>query len=250
MNTTTSPADARIARQFAELAPWVFQFRIGEANYGGGISAVGDIRLLEFLRFAADAQRILELGSLEGAHTVLLAREPGVREVVAIEGRENNIRKAELVARLLHVRKTKFVQANIETAELAQLGLFDAVFCSGLLYHLPEPWKLVEQLPAIAPKLVLWTHYADDIGAETVQHGWRGKVQAEGGADEPLSGMSATAFWLTLGSLIKLLSASGYESVHILQHHFAHPNGPAVIIGASTTPMQFAKAGRWKFLGS
>ncbi len=250
MNTTALPPNERIARQFAELAPWVFQFRIGDADYGGGISAVGDVRLLEFLRFAAGAERILELGSLEGAHTMLLAREPGVREVVAVEGREHNIRKAELVARLLQVRNAKFLQENLETAELAQLGLFDAVFCSGLLYHLPEPWKLIEQLPAIAPKLVLWTHYADDLSAETVQHGWRGRVQAEGGADEPLSGMSPTAFWLTLGSLIKLLSASGYESVHILQHNFAHPNGPAVIIAAATEPMQFAKSARWKFLRS
>ncbi|MFN2476630.1 MAG: class I SAM-dependent methyltransferase [Chthoniobacterales bacterium] len=249
MNATSATPDAGIAKQFTELAPWVFQFRIGGADYGGGISAVGDVRLLEFLRFAAGPQRILELGSLEGAHTVLLAREPGVREVVAVEGRERNIRKAELVTRLLHVRNATFVQENLETADLVQLGLFDAVFCSGLLYHLPEPWKLIEQLPAIAPKLVLWTHYADDLGAETVQQGWRGRVQREGGADEPLSGMSATAFWLTLGSLIKLLSASGYESVHILQHNFAHPNGPAVIIGAATEPMQFGTAPRRRFFG-
>lgn len=249
MNAKQIAPDPRVATQFAELAPWVFQFRISGADYGGGISAVGDVRMLEFLRFARGARRILELGSLEGAHTFLLAQEPGVREVVAVEGRERNIEKAELVRGLMNIRNASFVQENLETADLAQLGLFDAVFCSGLLYHLPEPWKLIEQLPSIAPKLVLWTHYADDLAAETVQHGWRGRVQAEGGRDEPLSGLSPTAFWLTLGSLIKLLSASGYESVHVLQHNFAHPNGPAVIIGAATEPVPFAPPPRWRMLG-
>ncbi len=94
------------------------------------------------------ARRILELGSLEGAHTVQLAARPGVEEVVAIEGRAANIRKAELVTRLLEVRNVRYVEANLETTDLlAQFGRFDAIFCSGLLYHLPEPWKLIEQFP-------------------------------------------------------------------------------------------------------
>ena len=248
MSANESSPDPHLAAQFAELAPWVFQFRIGKATYGGGISAVGDIRLTEFLRFAPEAKRILELGSLEGAHSALLARAPGVKEVVAIEGRAHNLEKAELVRRLLRLDHLKFVQANLETTDLTKLGGFDAVFCTGLLYHLPEPWKLIEQLPRVAPKLLLWTHYAEDVAADTVQAGYRGRVQTEGGADEPLSGMSPTAFWLTLGSMIKLLSASGYSSVHVLRNDFAHPNGPAVLIAAATHEVAFARPPRWRGL--
>lgn len=51
------------------------------------------------------------------------------------------------------------------------LGQFDAVFCSGLLCHLPEPWKLIEQMPRIAPKLFIWTHYPDDATADLVRRG-------------------------------------------------------------------------------
>ena len=221
-----------LSGEFEKLAPWVFQFRIAGRDYGGAISAIGDVRLEQFWKFAPDAKRILELGSLEGAHSVQLATRPGVEEVIAIEGRAANIRKAELVKGLLGVRNVTFVEANLETTDLTTFGQFDAVFCSGLLYHLPEPWKLIEQLPRVAPKLFVWTHYADDLLADVVQHDLRGQVHPEGGADEPLSGMSSTAFWPTLGSLTKMLTTSGYKTVHLINNDVRHRNAQAITFAA------------------
>ena len=235
-----------LKQQFDELAPWVFQFRVHGADYGGAVSAIGDVRLEQFWRFAPDAKRILELGSLEGAHTVQLAARDGVEEVIAIEGRAANIRKAELVKGLLNVRNAAFVEANLETTDLTSFGKFDAVFCSGLLYHLPEPWKLIEQLPRVAPKLFIWTHYADDLLADVVQHDLRGQVHPEGGADEPLSGMSSTAFWPTLGSLTKLLTTSGYKTVHLINNDVRHRNTQAITLAADVAeyaPPATAKRG-------
>lgn len=222
-----------LAAQFAELAPWVFQFRIGDEDFGGGVSAVGDVRLAQFSKFAPEAKTILELGSLEGAHTFLLGAQSGVERVVAVEGRAANIRKAELIKRLLDARKAEFVQANLEETELTTFGNFDAVFCSGLLYHLPEPWKLLEQLPQVAPKLFIWTHYADELSASEIRHGSRGQVHVEGGIDEPLSGMSGTAYWPTLGSLLSMLTQSGYRTIQIFHNDVQHPNARAVTLGAS-----------------
>ena len=78
---------ANLAEEFAKLGPWIYQFQIDGNIYGGGISAVGDVRVERFLRFAPEAKTILELGSLEGAQTFILARQPGVKRVVALEGR-------------------------------------------------------------------------------------------------------------------------------------------------------------------
>ena len=222
---------------FARLAPWVFKFRIRDQDYGGAISALGDERLERFFCFAPDAARVLELGSLEGAHTVQIAARPGMTEVVAIEGRAANIAKASLVQRASGIANAEFVQANLEETDLASFGRFDAIFCSGLLYHLPEPWKLVEALPAVAPKLFIWTHYARDAEAEVISHGLRGKIFVESGLEEPLSGMSPTSMWLTLGSLITALTRSGYGSIHVLHNDLTHPNGPAVTIGATTSAL-------------
>src|SRR5688572_11471330 len=227
-----------LAAQFAKLGPWVFQFQIDGQIYGGGTSAIGDVRVEQFFRFTPKAETILELGALEGAHTIILAQRPGVRSVLALEGREVNLRKARFVRDLFQVKNAEFAQANLETADLTHFGAFDAVFCSGLMYHLPEPWKLIAQLPAIAPNLFIWTHYAADAEAEIVSDGLRGKIHPEGGAAEPLSGLSSTATWLTLGSLITSLTQSGYASVHVIDNNLTHPNGPAVTIGATTREFQ------------
>jgi len=227
-----------LTSEFAKLGPWVFQFRIDGEDYGGAISAIGDARVDQFFRFAPEAATILELGSLEGAHTFILAQRPGVKRVLALEGREFNLRKARFVQELLHVSNAEFAQANLESSDLAAFGKFDAVFCSGLIYHLPEPWKLISQLPALAPNLFIWTHYAADADTEIVSDGLRGKIHPEGGAAEPLSGLSPTATWLTLGSLITSLTKSGYGSVHVIDNDLSHANGPAVTIGATTGAFQ------------
>jgi hypothetical protein len=223
-----------LTSEFAKLGPWVFQFRIDGQDYGGAISAIGDARVDQFFRFAPKAETILELGALEGAHTFILAQRPGVKRVLALEGREFNLRKARFVQELLHVPNAEFAEANLENTDLAALGKFDAVFCSGLIYHLPEPWKLISQLPALAPNLFIWTHYAPEADSEVVPGGLRGSIHPEGGAAEPLSGMSPTATWLTLGSLIASLTQSGYASVQVIHNDQTHPNGPAVTIGATT----------------
>lgn len=222
-----------LAERFAALGPWIYQFEIGGKIFGGGISAVGDERLERFFRYAPNAETVLELGALEGAQSFLLARQPGIKRVVALEGREANLRKARLVQELLQIGNVEFAQANLEHADLRSFGKFDAIFCSGLLYHLPEPWKLVEQLPEIAPVLFIWTQYAAENEARDLGNGLRGKIHIEGGADEPLSGMSATATWLTLDSLRALLARSGYKKIEIIHDEPGHVNGPAVTLGAS-----------------
>lgn len=223
-----------LAEQFAALGPWIYQFQIGGKIYGGPISAEGDVRVERFFSFVPEPKTILELGALEGAHSFILAERPGVQCVVAVEGREGSLRKARFVQNLLAIPNVEFVQANLEHTDLAQFGKFDAVFCCGLLYHLPEPWKLLEQLPSVAPVLYIWTQYAREEEARDVGPGLRGKIHVEGGADEPLSGMSATATWLTIQSLRDVLGTSGYQRVEVIYDDPAHANGPAVTIGAST----------------
>jgi SAM-dependent methyltransferase len=221
--------------EFAKLAPWIFQFRIDGVDYGGTISAVGDGRVEQFFRFAPKVENILELGALEGAQTFILAERSGVKKIVALEGRAANLRKAQFLQKLLRVDNAEFAQANLEEADLSVYGKFDAVFCCGLLYHLPKPWELIQRLPAIAPILFLWTVYAAENESIELSDGMRGKIHTEGGPDEPLSGLSSTATWLTLGSLITLLTANGYGSVHVIHNDPTHVNGPTVTIGATIT---------------
>src|SRR5262245_39416497 len=89
-----------------------------------------------FARAFPEAETILELGSLEGGRTFGLARLPGVRRIVAIEGKPGNLERARFMESIYRTRKIEWVHANLETADLSQWGTFDAVFCQGILYHM------------------------------------------------------------------------------------------------------------------
>ena len=169
---------------------------------------------------------------LEGAHTFTLARHEGVERVLAIEGRSANIERAKFIGSLFGVSNVQFRQANLERLQLASLGYFDAIFCCGLLYHLPEPWKLISQARFVAPSLFVWTVYANENEANIEIDGLRGREHIEGGVDEPLSGLSPKSIWLTLPSLLELLKRSGYRNIEVLEKS-QNPNGPCVTLVAS-----------------
>lgn len=217
---------------FFRLRPWLSRFTIQGRAYGGQYDVANDPRLGHFFRCFPDTRRILELGSLEGAHTFALAARPGVEFVQGIEGRKSNLRRARFVQKWMGCRNVNFLHANLETFDLTSLGGFDAVFCSGLLYHLPRPWELVQQLSRAAPGLLLATHYAPDEKANLLRNGYRGMLYQEFGLKEPLSGLSPDSYWPTLKALNQMLKDSGYRHIELCHDDHQHPHGPLVTIAA------------------
>jgi SAM-dependent methyltransferase len=218
--------------EFDRLGPWVTRFTINGTSNGGTHDIPGQEKTLNLFRYFPNARRILELGSLEGARAFDLAANPQVTEVIAIEGRETNLARARLIQSLYDQHKVRFVCANLETTDLAQYGKFDVVLCFGVLYHMPEPWKLIEQCAAVSPNLYIVTGYAAK-GLEQ-RNGYWGAAYKEEGLDCPLSGLSPESFWLTLGSLYELLVSSGYTAVRLLANMPDLPDGPSVVLTAQS----------------
>src|SRR3954452_11124146 len=133
-------------RRFQQLGPWVTRVAVGGREDGGEHSFADDVRLTQFWQAFPSARRILELGALEGGHTFELARRPGVEQVIAVEGRKANLARARFAQRVLDVPNVVFTEADLETWDPSSFGTYDAIFCCGLLYHLPRPWKLVDRL--------------------------------------------------------------------------------------------------------
>jgi methyltransferase family protein len=233
MASRTQP-DTEIGREFERLGPWVTKFNLAGADYGGWFDALNDVRIGWFVEYFKNARTVLELGSLEGGHTFALSRHPQVERVLALEARADNIARARFVQSLLGITKAEFVKSNLEETRIAKYGGFDAILCSGLLYHLPKPWHLLEQFPEVSPNLFLSTHYVADDQANVTVNGLRGVRWDEGKVLGPLSGLSRKSFWPTLGSLIKLLTNNGYKSVHIFENNLHHPNGCVVNLAATT----------------
>jgi len=200
-----------LQKRFDELGPWYTKFSIDGASYGGDHSYVGDHRIQDFFDWANPSGKILEMGSFEGGHSFMLSQHKGVESVVGLEGRDYLIERSEFVRDALDIHNVDFVLHNFEKDDLTKYGQFDAVFCSGLFYHLKEPWKIIEQLSLITRKLFIATHYAQREDVEV--GGFKGIFSQEGGYDDPLSGLTNVSFWPSFKHLIFMLICNGFTIV-------------------------------------
>jgi hypothetical protein len=225
--------DLNLKKEFKKQGHWITRFVIEGQAYGGNYDAANDVRLKQFFEHFPDMHTILELGSLEGGHTLRLAQQPGVTRVVGVEGRAANLKKARFVQKLFGIEHIEFIQRNLEKDSLTSLGRFDAVFCSGLLYHLPKPWELLAPMRHLSSNLFLWTLYAAENRANKTVQGFKGLRYRELGFwGHPLSGLSPFSFWPTLAALITMLQQSGFKTVQVIEDDPGHQNGPAVTLAA------------------
>jgi tRNA (mo5U34)-methyltransferase len=86
----------------------------------------------------AGGGRAIDLGCSEGwfAHRL---REWGADEVLGIDIRETNIRRARLIANHFGTPGLSFEQASVYDLDAGALGTFEVVLCFGLIYHLENP---------------------------------------------------------------------------------------------------------------
>jgi SAM-dependent methyltransferase len=227
---------ARRALEFGLHAPWTTRFVIDGQVLGGAYDAAGDGRLQQFRTAFPDARRVLELGSLEGGHTYALAALPGIDRVLALEGRPANVERAQLVGRLSGAASSSIELrvADLEQTDLTALGTFDAVFCVGLLYHLPRPWELLERIAQVSNRLFLWTMHAVKPVPEEARAGYEGRSYAEFGLADPLSGLSPISFWPTLDALVAMLADAGFDEVEIIEKAWLPERGAAVTLSAAS----------------
>ncbi len=197
---------------------WITGFNINGKNYGGELTnLVGDERIKELKKlYDFTNKRVLELGPLEGAHTLTLSML-GAKEVVAVEGRLENFIKCCIVKNLFNLNKVKFVYGDVRDYDFSQLGKFDVVVCSGILYHLTDPSDLIKKLSAY-PRVLIWTHIADTVypvGEDKVVNGYKGKYYIEGN-NVQCAGLEPQSLWLYKEELLRLLNDNGFSNVNII----------------------------------
>jgi SAM-dependent methyltransferase len=101
--------------------------------------------------------RVADVGCLEGGYAVGFARMGF--QVLGIEVRELNVAACNYAKSKIDLPQLQFVQDN--ALNIADHGVFDAVFCCGLFYHLDYPRKYLETLSAVTNKLlILQTHFS------------------------------------------------------------------------------------------
>lgn len=181
-----------------------------------------------------------DLGCLEGGYAVEFARAG--YEVTGIEARLENYSRAGVLPTLLDLPNLRFLCADVR--DLPPEPTFDAVFCSGLLYHLDKPVEFLYLLGKITKKLlILNTHFsAGPVGHSEHLHQPGERCEYDGSENEGMAGHwfyetenrwasygNPRSFWLTKPGLTGTLREAGFGRVEEMTDWH---NGNAMAFGS------------------
>ena len=240
-----APSPQRIVDLFAGEWSTRFPEESGVVSDPGPSELFGDGRLLWALdRLGGVAGRsVVELGPLEGAHTVMLERA-GATRIDAVEANSRAFLRCLCTKEVfgLEVARFHLGDAGAYLEQLDASTRYDVGIASGVLYHVEDPVGLLAALGSTCDALYLWTHYFDeDRIASSTAIGHRfsatrrdrvGDFEYEYGDQEYRSLLRWSGFcggaargsrWLTRDSLDAAIRRAGYTE---LDYHFVEPDNP------------------------
>jgi hypothetical protein len=170
--------------------------------------------------------RVLDLACLDGLFSIEFALAGA--DTVGVEIREANVKKAMFCKDALELANLKFIQGDVREISAESLGKFDAIICSGILYHLqaPDVWQLIRNMFAMTKRLVVIdTHVAltaeTNVSLEGVEYSGKQFFEHSDADSQELKAKrlwaswdNATSFWFTRPSLVNMLSRAGFSSVY------------------------------------
>ncbi len=161
------------------LGPWFYRF-----EFGGGLETVSSLprgvaeifnTRLGMLNTVVDEHfgsrlpeiECLDIGCHEGFYSLAMAKR-GVKKVVGMDAREENLRRARFVARAAGAAAIDYQTGRVETLA-AELGRsFDLTLFLGLLYHVEDPMHCLRQVAAVTGELcVIETQVVNEVDGET-----------------------------------------------------------------------------------
>ena len=195
--------------------------------------AIEDLRLRRVLQIAADLAgkplselRVLDLGCLEGQFGLEFALHGS--EVIAVEGREANLRKSRFAAKALGASNMDLRYADVRDLTVDDYGKFDVILCLGILYHLDgeDAVQFIHSLANLCRgMLIIDTHISLNPQASIEWNGdryhgdfWTEYESGEREAEETEALWSSIgndrSFLFTRASLCNLLRHAGFTSVY------------------------------------
>lgn len=182
--------------------------------------------------------KILELGSFEGGHAYQL--EKAGAQVIGIEANPYIFMRSLIVKNALSLN-SKFLLGDF-TAYLDRPETYDLIFCSGVLYHMPDPVGLIEKMSKRTDRIFIWTHYVDDENAakwELVENGvstyengdlsskyYRYEYPVEA-SFRAFAGTQPFASRMRGNDILRALTHFGYQRISIMKDEPNHPGGAA-----------------------
>jgi len=185
-----------------------------------------------------EACRFSDLGCNEG-HSTLRIGQTGA-QVLGVEGRADAVTRADYLRDQNGMSNVRFEAGDV--SDPSRFGEFDAIFASGILYHLTDPCTFVDGVARNARQMIyICTHVAPADAAELQQsprfigalgdlytHVHQGiayevrkfaepedtEEYTVSGRRHPRSGVgNSISVWLTFESLVRLLDVNGFGRI-------------------------------------
>jgi SAM-dependent methyltransferase len=208
-----------------------FCHNLDDSTWAGQSSTATRIRriiqtIADLSRKPFDQIRVLDLGAFEGGFSVELAARGAT--VVAVEGRPDNLAKAQFAKEVPSLGKLELVLDDVRNVSVRNYGHFDVVLCLGLLYHLnaPDVFELAREMAEMTQEiLIIETEayaFPDESFTWHTQTYWGGNRQEhdpdatdhQKARNLLMSLNNNESFVLTRFSLIKLMQHVGCSSVY------------------------------------
>jgi tRNA (mo5U34)-methyltransferase len=112
-------------------------------------------------------KRILDIGCGDG-DMAFLCEMIGARDVAALDHADTNYNYMQGVRSLREELQSKIhvISGNIEDMDMSFLGVWDAILFLGILYHLPNPIRVLRKLSVVAPRIFASTRVFDVLPGE------------------------------------------------------------------------------------
>lgn len=226
----------------SQFGEWTYDIPLPHGIWTRGNRQKPHTRLKRIVQVVSDISRkplsecrILDLGCLDGIFSIEFAQQGA--DVTGVEIRDANINKAAFCADALGLTNLNFRQDDVRNISLQSYGRFDAIICSGILYHLPaiDAIKLIDTMFEMVDGVVVIDTQIALSAEESIaygEHQYWGSVYREHPEDATASDKAknlwasadnVTSFWFTRESLVNILAKAGFSSVYECFHP-AHLN--------------------------
>ena len=149
---SNEPQDINAFNLFYDEWSTHFEDENGNRLTKGNFKGVNDERLeWLFSKINVENKKILELGPLEAAHSLLLEKQGA--EVLSIEANLGAFLRC-LTIKNQYSLKTKFLLGDFNKLNLAEQK-FDLVLASGVLYHMSDPVSFLKKFSQYSNNLFL-----------------------------------------------------------------------------------------------
>jgi 2-polyprenyl-3-methyl-5-hydroxy-6-metoxy-1,4-benzoquinol methylase len=147
---------------------------------------------------------LLDIGCNEGYYT-FAALEFGAKFVKGLDLREINILRANKIKQYYGYEKCEFELGDVSDEKILNYGLFDIVFCFGILYHLENPMLAIRNLRKLTKKYLVVDSVVtsfDKSATISIRTEDKNNLRA---------GKTGACFYPSLGGLLKMLEVGGFK---------------------------------------